>query len=160
MQSHFCMSALRKQALMFLLWSSLESMWCGTCMCLKVKFHGCSQACFYRQAINWLKKWSKPNTTGVVFPCVWYSWLRYMNDYCLIYCQLCFIKSILLTFWIITKTTHLKITDPTFPSLFLPKSLKLLTQEFWCFILCIYLFIFKPQPLVLLTKWHVFASAD
>lgn len=133
---------------------------CSRCICLKAKFHGSSQTCFYRQAISWLKNQNQTPQAFARTPCVRYSWLRFLNDYCLICCQLCFIKSILLTFWIITKTMHLKITDPTFPSLFLPKSLKLLTQEFWLFILCIYLFIFKPQPLVQLAKWHVFASAD
>lgn len=55
---------------------------CSTCMCVKAKFHGCSQTCFYRRTINWLKKRTKPNTTGVcvdflrtVFMTKIYEWL-------------------------------------------------------------------------------------
>lgn len=61
-----------------------EAIWstCSTSMCVKAKFHGCSQTCFYRQAINWLKERAKPNTTSIyanslrtVFMTKIYEWL-------------------------------------------------------------------------------------
>lgn len=40
---------------------------------------------------------------------------------------------------------HLEITDPTFPSLFLPKSLKVLTQEFGLFYFLLFICSFSNR---------------